>query len=459
MNKLSQELFSLIGGKNKLTALGHRKDSLFFDLESVPEVEKLEKLPHVKSATVEKNHVSLKTNKEATALYYELLDDPDETQSKPNLFNRLLDTLSGIFMPILGFLAATGMLKGLMSALSALKLMDSHSGTYQVLYAISDGFFYFLPIVLGYSASKRFKTSPLIGITIGATLTYPSIVQMASPESATPLFTLFANTPLQTHVFDTFFGIPLIMVNYTSSVIPVIVGVLLASKLEKFFTKWIPEIIQNFIVPFCTLIITIPLIFLIIGPLTTWLSQGMGWIIQTLVQLNPAIAGLVLGVLWQPLVVLGLHWGIIPIAFINIATVGQDPIMALTFAALYAQIGAVLGVMLKTKDKKFKALSLSAFITGVFGISEPSMFGVTIPTKKPFVISMIGAGIGGLIMGLFNTLVYTVGVLGFFTFLTYIPNDGNLTGLFAAIAACAVAFIFSFIVSYIVYTDKDKPTV
>lgn len=142
------------------------------------------------------------------------------------------------------------------------------------------------------------------------------------------------------------------MVNYTSSVIPVIVGVLLASKLEKFFTKWIPEIIQNFIVPFCTLIITIPLIFLIIGPLTTWLSQGMGWIIQTLVQLNPAIAGLVLGVLWQPLVVLGLHWGIIPIAFINIATVGQDPIMALTFAALYAQIGAVLGVMLKTKDKK-----------------------------------------------------------------------------------------------------------
>lgn len=137
-------------------------------------------MPHVKSATVEKNHVSLKTNKEATALYYELLDDPDETQSKPNLFNRLLDTLSGIFMPILGFLAATGMLKGLMSALSALKLMDSHSGTYQVLYAISDGFFYFLPIVLGYSASKRFKTSPLIGITIGATLTYPSIVQMAS---------------------------------------------------------------------------------------------------------------------------------------------------------------------------------------------------------------------------------------------------------------------------------------
>ncbi|WP_057002960.1 beta-glucoside-specific PTS transporter subunit IIABC [Agrilactobacillus composti] len=392
----------------------------------------------------------------------EATDEPSEAEGeKTNLFNKFVDLISGIFSPLLGYLAATGMLKGLLALCLQFGWLTEREGTYRVLFAISDSFFYFLPVMLGYSAAKKFKVNEFLGLTIGAVMVYPTIVAMApiAMGKATPLFTLFGGTPFNSPVYETFAGIPLIMMSYTSSVIPVIVGVWFAAIIERRLQKIIPTVVKAFLVPLFTLLIAIPLIFLIIGPTTTWVAQGLGFAIQSLVKLSPVIAGVVLGGFWQVMVMFGLHWGLIPVAMNNIAQNGVDSILALTFAASWSQIGAVLAVVLRTKDKKVKGLGISAFVSGIFGVTEPAIYGVTLPRKKPFYASLIGAGVGGALLGIFHTVAYNMGGLGVFALLTFF-KPGETIGLpfYGALLAAVVGFAVAFFLTLFLAKEKAEDT-
>lgn len=299
----------------------------------------------------------------------------EEEGPKESLFSRFIDIISSIFTPVLGVLAATRMIKGFNAFFVAVGWLDATSGTYQLLNVIGDSLFYFFPIFLGYTAIKKFGGSPFIGMAIGAALVYPTLSTLTAGD---PLYTVFAGTMFESPIHITFLGVPVILMTYSTSVIPIIIAAFFAAKLEKFLKTVIPDVIKMFIVPLLTLLIIVPLTFILIGPIATW-------------------AGIFLGGLWQVFVIFGLHWGLVPVAINNLTSLGLDPILSLVFAASFAQIGAVLAVFLRIKNQKIKTLSIPAFISGIFGVTEPAIYGVTLPLKKPFIMSCIDGAVGGAI--------------------------------------------------------------
>ncbi|EMA6344544.1 beta-glucoside-specific PTS transporter subunit IIABC [Bacillus cytotoxicus] len=368
-----------------------------------------------------------------------------------------IDIVSSIFTPVLGVLAATGMIKGFNALILALGWLSQESGTYQILNAVGDSLFYFFPIFLGYTASKKFQGAPFIGMAIGGALVYPALAGLTAGK---PLYTLFAGTMFESPIHITFLGIPVILMNYASSVIPIILAAYFAAKVEKALKKIIPDVVKTFLVPFFTLLIVVPITFLVIGPIATWAGQFLGQATLWAYHLSPLVAGIFLGAFWQLFVIFGLHWGIVPIGFNNLAVHGEDPILALIFAASFAQIGAVLGVWIKTNEKKLKELSIPAFISGIFGVTEPAIYGITLPQKKPFIISCIAGGIGGGILGVFGTKAYMAGGLGIFQIPTFISSKTGITaGLWGSIIAMIVAFVLGFVLTYLFGIKKKEQSV
>lgn len=271
------------------------------------------------------------------------------------------------------------------------------SGFYMILNATGDGFFQFLPIALAVTSARKFKSSEFIAIAIAGAMLYPTLV---NPVNAKPLMTLFKGTMFESPVYMTFAGIPVILQSYYSTVVPVIVAVFFGSRLERFFKKVVPDTIKLAIVPALTLLVAVPAAILVIGPLSNWASDIVGGAISAIMAFNQTFAYAIVGAFWQIFVMFGLHWGLVPIMFNNYATQGFDTVVVGSFEASFAQIGVVLAIILKTKEKKVKRLGWPAFVTGIFGITEPAIYGITLPMKTPFIISCIAAGLSGALAGI-----------------------------------------------------------
>ena len=392
--------------------------------------------------------------------------DDDLDDSNMSLMDKAIDLISGIFTPILGPMAAAGMIKGLTAMCASFGWLAKTSGTYEVLYAIGDGFFYFLPLILAITSAKKFKVDRFTAITIGAAMCYPAMVAMNSSKKV--LFDLFNGTFLHSQVHATFLGIPIISMNYTSTVIPIILAVWFASVVEKWCKKWIPTVVKTFLVPFVTLLIVVPLTFLIIGPLATWIGNALAAITSAVYNFSPVLAGILLGGFWQVFVIFGVHWGFVAVMMSNIAALGYDPILGLSLGASFAQIGVVLAILLQTKDQKLKGIALPAFLSGIFGVTEPAIYGVTLPRKKPFVLSCIAAGIGGGLIGFFGTKMYMMGGMGVFVIPAAIgPKTGVDMSVYGLMIAMAVSFVLGFILQmvlgkksvYQAYDEKQAKTV
>lgn len=392
--------------------------------------------------------------------------DDDLDDSNMSLMDKAIDLISGIFTPILGPMAAAGMIKGLTAMCASFGWLAKTSGTYEVLYAIGDGFFYFLPLILAITSAKKFKVDRFTAITIGAAMCYPAMVAMDSSKKV--LFDLFNGTFLHSQVHATFLGIPIISMNYTSTVIPIILAVWFASVVEKWCKKWIPTVVKTFLVPFVTLLIVVPLTFLIIGPLATWIGNALAAITSAVYNFSPVLAGILLGGFWQVFVIFGVHWGFVAVMMSNIAALGYDPILGLSLGASFAQIGVVLAILLQTKDQKLKGIALPAFLSGIFGVTEPAVYGITLPRKKPFVLSCIAAGIGGGLIGFFGTKMYMMGGMGVFVIPGAIgPKTGVDMSVYGLMIAMAVSFALGFILQMVLgkksvdqaYDEKQAKTV
>ncbi|MFD0898023.1 beta-glucoside-specific PTS transporter subunit IIABC [Loigolactobacillus binensis] len=362
-----------------------------------------------------------------------------EDQREMSLLDRFIDLISGIFAPILGPLCAAGMIKGFVAMALSFGWLTAESGTYKILYAIGDGFFYFLPIILGIAAAKKFKVDTFIGVAIGAALCYPEIVALTSSDSV--LYTLFSGTFFEAPIHVTFLGIPVIMMNYTSSVIPIILAVWFAAKVQTWAKRIIPDVVKTFLVPFTILLITIPATFLVIGPIATWLSDAVSAACVALYSFSPVIAGLIVGATWQLLVMFGLHWGLVAVAIANVGSQGFDTILILSLAASFAQIGVVLAMIFQTKDPKTRSLGIPAFISGIFGVTEPAIYGLTLPRKRPFILSCIAAAIGGGLIGLAGTRLWLMAGMGIFSIPGAIGENGVDGTVYGLIAAMAVAMV------------------
>lgn len=371
----------------------------------------------------------------------------------------LIDVISGTLQPTLGVMAATGIIKGLLALFDFLGLIPAASGTYQVWYAVADGFFYFMPIVLGYTAAKKFKVNEFIGMAIGIALCYPAMV---NSTAGTVLGTVFTGTAFEMSYYLTFFGIPVIMPasGYTSSVVPIILAVAIAAPLEHWLKKVIPDVIKLFVVPFVTLIVMVPLTYLVIGPIASILCSILSLFFNAIYSI-PVVGGLIGGVLigafWQVLVIFGLHWSLVPLAMINYSLLGYDFILSPFFCVSFAQTFVVLAIVLKTKDEKLKKIAIPAFISGIFGVTEPAIYGVTLPKKTPFIYSCIAGAIGGAFTGLMRTRSYSIGGLGLFGLPSFIDTTGvmGLTNMIYILIAILIASVAGFAMTYVLY--KDEP--
>lgn len=355
----------------------------------------------------------------------------------------LIDLISGIFSPVLGIMMATGFLKGILTLLSAVGLLESASGTYQILYMAADCFFYFLPVFLGYTAMKKFGGSPFVGMALGLILLYLTISTLMAGES---IGTIFSGTMFEADIYVEFLGIPVMLRNYSSTVFPVIVICFVAAKIEKFLEKRMPVLINSFMTPCITLVISSVLGLLLVGPVVSIVSDLLGQAVSFVFGLNSLIGGFIYGAIIQFCVIFGVHWGFVAISINNFATLGYDPVTIAGLSSAFAQVGVAIVIMIKTRNKKLKNVCAPAIISGFFGITEPVIYGITLQNKRAFILASAASAVGGAIIGGAGVKQYTMGANGIFGWLQVInPAVGFDATVLAAIIACAVSLILGIV--------------
>ncbi|MCM3112427.1 beta-glucoside-specific PTS transporter subunit IIABC [Lederbergia lenta] len=465
-NELAKKIIENIGGKENINSLTHCVTRLRFKLkdENKANDDVLKNMDEVVTVMKSGGQYQVVIGNHVPQVYDDinsLIDmdqheaDQEDKQKPEKLLDKAIDVISGIFQPILGFLAACGMIKGFNVLFTTLGFYSESSGGAMVLEAIGDAMFTFLPLLLGYTAAKRFGLKkPLLGVIVGAIMCYPGIQNSAISVGKDAMYTLFQGTMFETPIYIDFFGIPIITMDYTGTVIPVILVVYFASKCEKLFNKIIPDLFKFFFVPMLTLLVALPIAFLLIGPLATFGSTAISEFVLSVRDLSPLIAGAVVGLTWQILVIFGMHWGFIPVYINNVQTLGYDNIMMPFFACTFATAGVILALFFKTKDKKIREMTLPNFITSIFGVTEPAIYSVLLPLKKPFIISCISGGIGGAFYGYFNLRKFILGGMGIFELPAMIEPDGAMGNLVIAVLGMIISMTVAFVLTMFFYKEK-----
>ena len=364
----------------------------------------------------------------------------DAPQEKMNPFNAFISIITSVFTPALGCLAACGMIKGLLALFVAVGVLDGAGPTYNILYSLGDCFFYFMPILLAYTASKKFGLPEMEGMVIGAAMLYPYLLGSS------------------TYAHDSLFMIPVIMPtsgDYTSSVIPIICAIAFAAWFEKLYSKYIPDTIKLFAIPLITCTVTFCLTLWVIGPIASLLAQGLSVLFTFLSNTSSILMGAVVGAFWQVLVMFGLHWAVATLAITDAATAGSTTLLIGMLGTTFAQTGAVAAIWIKTKNKKLKSLCAPAFVSAIAGVTEPAIYGITMPKKLPFIITCVVSCITGGIMGAFHTAQFSIGAMGVFSWPTFVdPVSNDASGMVIAIVVSLVATVAGFILTFLTYSDE-----
>ncbi|WP_318764804.1 beta-glucoside-specific PTS transporter subunit IIABC [Lactiplantibacillus carotarum] len=376
----------------------------------------------------------------------------ENDEEEKGFLNKALGLISSIFIPVLGLLSGAGMIKAILSLCTVTGLLTDKSGTYIILSALGDTLFYFFPVVIGWSAARKFGLKEIYGVTLGAFLVYPTLVTAASSTAVT---TIFKGTIFALKYKMTFLGIPVALQSYSSTVIPIIIIVWFASYVYKYCDKVIPDVLKMVFVPFFTLLIAGIVSLIIIGPIAMILQNILSDTVLWLVGLNKGIAGFLLGFFWSILVMFGLHWAVIPFFAIDVAHYGYDVINPLIFAGGLAVLGSAVGVAIRARDEKVKSMSVAAAISAFFGINEPALYGVLIPRKKVLLTSFLAAGIGGAIAGFSGSKLYSFGASGILGLPCFINPKGIDAGFIGLCISGVVAFVFALIAALVVGAKKD----
>lgn len=447
--RTARELVNELGGNDNISNVTHCATRLRFILNDSALVNK-EKVNKIKGVitTVEAggqfqvvigNHV-----KDAYEEVIKLVDIKEEnvstSKAKVGVLSSIIDVISSIFAPFLYTLAACGILQGILGVFVALNWIDTNSGTYKILNFVSWTAFTFLPVLISITAAKKFKINEFIAVVIACALVSPDYIAMLSD-----------GTQLS------FLGIKVQMLSYTSSVIPIILAVWIASYVARFFEKILPTVIRNLFTPMFTIAIMVPVTLLVFGPFGSTIGGAIGDAYNYLYNLSPIIAGIIVGGFWQVLVIFGVHWGITPVTVGNYATLGYDTFTGLQGSAVFSQAGAALGVFFKTKDKEMKDVSLPAAITGLFGITEPAIYGVNLRLKKPMICGCIAGAVGGGIGGAFHAVSWSYNMPGIATIPAFF-KEGHMPEFIGFLISILVSFILGMVLTMMVGFDEEIDT-
>ncbi|EOI01876.1 PTS system, beta-glucoside-specific IIABC component [Enterococcus moraviensis ATCC BAA-383] len=441
--ELAKNIIENVGGKDNIIALTHCVTRLRFQLadESKANDELLKKMDGVVTVMRSGGQYQVVIGTHVPDVYQvvcELAGISNEKKvvkstKKMTIMEKFFDIVSGIMLPSIAILSASGIIKGLNTLLELVGLYSAESSFFTLFDSIGDAMFYFFPIIIGYNTAKKVSMNPYLGMTIGAILCHPAI----------------------NGVDMNFFGYKM-NVTYTSSMLPVILIILLAAPLEKFLIERLPKSIKSFTVPLLVLVIAVPIGYTLVGPFANAVGGILGDGINALIVLSPVLAGIIIGAFWQVFVLFGVHIVLMMPSIMNIISGQPDMFMAIVKVVSFAQIAVVLAILLKTKDKKLKEVAIPAFISGIFGVTEPAIYGVTLPRIKMFVISCIGGGVAGGIIGLLDIKVYNMGGMGIFGLPGNIdPAANNFNNLINTIIAIAVSSAVAFVLAFFVFKD-DK---
>ncbi len=450
---LAQDILTRVGGEENVRSVVHCATRLRFSLKDASKAnqDEVTKLPGV--ITVVNNggqfQVVIGNNvpKVYAALPASLTSDrsasADDTKPQGGIVARIVDVVSSIFAPVLGPMAATGILKGLLLIAASLGWLATTSTTYQILWGAGDALFMFLPMLLAVTAARKFGANPFTALTLAGALLYTQLatVNLLVDGKVTATSLLAWSKMAGNSV--TFFGIPVVMQTYTSSVVPILLAVWVMSHLEKTANRFIHESVRNFLTPLVSLVIMVPLTLMLLGPAGVYLGNGIAGIIQAAYNVSPILMGVLIGGLWQVLVIFGIHWGIVPIFIQNLATYKFDLLKGAAFPAVLGQAGAALGVFLRLKSPSQRALVGSTVIAGIFGITEPAIYGVNLPRKRPLVIGCVSGAIGGGIVGAMGVKVFSTGAPGILTLPIGIDPSGNTANIMWLIIGTSVAFVLA----------------
>ena len=354
-------------------------------------------------------------------------------------------------MPVIGLLAASGMLKGILNILTNFCHMSTASPTYTIINSMGDAAFYFLPIIVGFTAAQKLGSNPVIVSLIGGFLIYPDLVKIY----ASGKFSYFlAGVGINAN----FFGIPIHIPQYTYSIFPMIFAAWMAAKIEPWIKKWMPVTLRQIFTPLVEIFLVGMTVLIIVGPVISFISEGIAGVLQWLLTVNTALSGLIIGGLYQILVIFGLHWAVIPLIANDIAATGHSVLNGIISITMVAQGAGALAVWFKTKhNPELKGLSMSAAISAAVGITEPAMYGVNLKYGRVFMTSSIGAAIGGLVNGLLKVDMYgfTGSLIGFPSFVPK-AGQGNPNNLLNFWIASIVTIIAAFALTYFFgYKEND----
>lgn len=465
-HELAKEIVKNVGGKENISGLVHCITRLRFTLkdEAKAKDDVLKAMEGVVTVMKSGGQYQVVIGNHVPEVFEDVMelidlkegDSSGGEEKKGRLLDRAIDVVSGIFQPILGIMAACGMLKGLNTLFVALGLYSAECGGYLIINAAGDALFTFLPLFLGYTAAKKFGLKPMLGLAIGAAMCYPGIQAGTLSAGLEPMYSLLDGTMFASPVYINFFGIPVISVDYTGTVIPVILAVWFASKCEKLFNKLIPDLVKFFFVPMLTLLVTLPVTVIFLGSIATFGSTLISEFTLMIRGFSPLLAGGIVGLTWQILVIFGMHWGFIPVYINNVMTLGYDNVMMPFFACTFATSAVVLAIFFKTKDKKLREMAIPNFISGIFGVTEPAIYGILLPLKKPFIISCIAGGIGGAFYGHFNFRKFILGGMGIFELPNMMNPDGTMGNIIVAFAGIAISMVSGFVLTMLFYKDKPE---
>ncbi|EIM5424548.1 PTS glucose transporter subunit IIA [Enterococcus faecalis] len=439
---IAKEILKDVGGKDNIVDVTHCYTRLRFVLKDTKQVNKeaLLQTEGVISVVESGGQYQVVLGNKVAHVYNVLepllaqqLTTKTSIKEKNSLGNRILNTVAAIFTPVVPAIAASGMLKGIL----AIAVMVANNfyqvdlkplNTYIILSAASDALFYFMPVILGYSAAKVFKTNEYIAMVIGATLCYPTIVSLMTEESAVTLF-----------------GLHVTKANYVSTVIPIILAIFILAYVQRFLEKVIPEVLKIIMVPTLSLLLMIPATLLLFGPIGIYLGDGVNWLYYYIMNLSPILLGGFIGGIWCVLVIFGAHRGLVPIGINDVARTGRQNLLAFAGAANFSQADAAFGVFVRTKNKGLKAVAASATVTALFGITEPAIYGANLRLKKPMIYAVASGAAGGALMGWGGSYGTAFANQGLLTIPVY--AEAGTKAFICYLLGCGIAFFGAFLLT------------
>lgn len=446
-NKLSKNIVTKIGGTKNIVNVTHCATRLRFTLkdEQIVEDKEIKNLDKVLGIVKAGGQYQIIIGNDVKKVYKEVCEilnsknnenleekfEGIKNKNKERLFNRISRTLMKIIFPVVPTMAAVAILKGLVSILLMAGILNAKDGTYIILTSINDAFLYFLPIIIAISVSKTFGSNTYIAMTIGSVLVFPSIVELY--EKGTDV---------------SFLGIPVILNLYGNSIFPIIISTIIAAQLEKKLEKFIPEFLE-FLKIMITLLIMVPITFLVIGPVFTIFSELLASGTMAVFSFSPIITGIIFGAFWQLFVLMGLHYAFIPVITDITLRLGENSFNPILAMGVWALAGTSLGYALKARKKDEKSIGYTAMTSALFGITEPAIFGIALPNRRAFASAMIAGGIAGPLCIVFGTTQYSPAVVGgILTFGAHMNPSGDPQSLIGYFVTFFVSFIISALLTY-----------